>query len=110
VEQRGANTFQITAANDSIETSAMFDAIVRTAVARAASEGISVREHKDSMQPGREFDFAVITVPELAGASAKGSTAGQQDYTIPPADPLLWGATSNWDDAARTAVAQRVAS
>jgi hypothetical protein len=71
VEQRGANTFQITAANESVECSAMFDNIVRTAVARAAREGITVREHKDSMHPGREFDFAVITVPESAGVSAK---------------------------------------
>ena len=106
VEQRGANTFQITAANDSVECSAMFDNIVRTAVARAAREGITVREHKDSTHPGREFDFAVITVPESAGVSAKAGAPGQQDHPLPPADPSLWGATSDWDDAAQNAVAQ----
>ncbi len=51
VEQRAANTFQITAANDSVECSTMFDAIVRTLVVRAAGEGITVREHKYSMHP-----------------------------------------------------------
>ena len=48
VEQLDANTFRITAANDSAECHAKFDEIVRT--------------HEYKRAPGREFDMAIITV------------------------------------------------
>jgi hypothetical protein len=61
VEQLDANTFRITAANDSAECHAKFDEIVRTARV-AAGEDFGVLPHEYKRAPGREFDMAIITV------------------------------------------------
>jgi hypothetical protein len=63
VERLDANTFRITAANDSAECYAKFDEIVRTARV-AAGEDFGILQHEYKRDPERKFDMAVITVDD----------------------------------------------